>query len=78
MLMMAEILGGWTLLNDDGPELHPSVSVDYGIKDFKDITFQPEVPTVPNLFSLLVKVDSAVLDVIRTDPKYFILWEEPA
>lgn len=79
MRVRAEVLTGWTLVEDpvDGSELHPAVAWEYGIRDFTDTTGQLLVPTAPDLFTLVLETEDTVLEQIRQDPDFFILWEEP-
>ena len=75
-LWRSEILSPWTV--DANGQRSIQISRDYVGLTGSDITFQPAENLVPdpNLMSVVIECEAAVLDAIEKDSNYQVLWSE--
>lgn len=75
-----ELLSPWFEETDpeDGHVFRrPLVTTEFKLARWTDITGQPaaNLPSVVNLVALLVEADESVIDAIKADPRFRVLWE---
>ena len=51
---------------------------DYPFSQWQDITGQANVPSVPNVYTVVAVLDDATLAAIQADPTYVVLTAVPA
>ncbi|MGB8648862.1 MAG: hypothetical protein WCF84_26735 [Anaerolineae bacterium] len=89
-MMRLQVLSPWVGTGTDADPLHPldtpadpfraQISDDYTLVSRVDVTGQPRSSLIPapNVFVVEVVCDDTVAAAIDADPKYAVLWSEPA
>lgn len=78
-IVQCEILSPWHE-EDDGEgniSRYPLASTEFKLTRWADITGAPaaNLPGVVNLVAMLVEADEGVIDAIKADPRFRVLWE---
>lgn len=78
-LQQAEILTPWQEVTEEGETSRwPLVTGEFALARWSDITGQPaaNLPSEPNLVSILAEADETVIAAIAADNRFWVLWEQ--
>jgi hypothetical protein len=76
----AQVVTPWTGSGSDAASYRPQLAADYALVSWVDATGQPAANLVPNpnLYTVEIVCQDAVLALIAGNANYSIVWSEPA
>jgi hypothetical protein len=76
----AQVITPWMGSGTDTATFRPQLAADYGLVSWVDVTGQPAASLVPspNLYTVEIVCQDAILAQIAADANYSIVWSESA